>query len=70
MTDRDRMTRLAPGVYDDGAGGLHLDVGELLAAHGYADTPENRHTLEDEVRTIAGAYGIEYAEQVDEANGR
>ena len=53
-----RWTRLDPGVYDDGAGGLHLDVAELLAAHGYADTPQNRRTLETELDAIAGAYGI------------
>lgn len=39
------MHRLAPGVYDDGDGTLHLDVPELLEAHGYADTPANRDTL-------------------------
>lgn len=39
------MKRLAPGVYDDEHGGLHLDLPELLAAHGYPDTPENRATL-------------------------
>jgi ribosomal protein S27AE len=39
------MKRLAAGVYDDEYGGLHLDVPELLAAHGYADTPENRALL-------------------------
>jgi ribosomal protein S27AE len=45
MSDFRNMTRLAPGVYDDGRGGLHLDIAELLAASGYADTPENRETL-------------------------
>lgn len=39
------MKRLAPGVYDDDEGGLHLDVGELLAANGWPDTPENRDTI-------------------------
>jgi len=33
---------LGPGVYEDGAGGLHLDVAELLLANGYPDTPANR----------------------------
>jgi hypothetical protein len=54
------MVRLAPGVYDDGKGGMHLDVDELLDAHGYAHTPENIRRLDDEIRTIAGAYGIDY----------
>jgi hypothetical protein len=39
------MKKLAPGVYDDEAGGLHLDLPELLRAHGYADTPANRAAL-------------------------
>ena len=39
------MKRLAPGVYDDGHGGLHLDLTELLAAHGFPDTPANREAL-------------------------
>ena len=45
-----RMTRLAPGVYDDGRGGLHLDMRELLHANGFADTPENRATLLEAAR--------------------
>lgn len=36
------MKRLAPGVYDDERGGLHLDLAELLTANGFADTPANR----------------------------
>ena len=38
-------TRIAPGVYDDGAGGMHIVIEELLAGNGYADTPANRATL-------------------------
>jgi hypothetical protein len=37
--------RLTPGTYDDGQGGLHIVVSELLAGQGYADTPDNRATL-------------------------
>lgn len=37
--------RLAPGVYDDRRGGLHIVVPELLAGAGYMDTPENREQL-------------------------
>lgn len=55
-----RMSRLAPGVYDDGKGGLHLDVDELLEANGYEATPENIRRLDDEIRTIASSYGIDY----------
>jgi hypothetical protein len=54
------MARLAPGVYDDGKGGLHLEVNELLEANGFEPTPENIRRLDDEIKTIAGAYGIDY----------
>jgi hypothetical protein len=53
-TDRDTWTRIAPGVYDDHAGGLHMVLPELLLANGYADTPENRETLLNVAREIFG----------------
>jgi hypothetical protein len=37
--------RIAPGVYVTADGALHLDIEEMLEAHGFADTPENRETL-------------------------
>ena len=51
------MKRLGPGVYDDGAGGLHLDFGALLEAHGFADTPENREQLARAWREWGAAHG-------------
>jgi ribosomal protein S27AE len=48
------MKRLMPGVYDDEQGGLHLDLAELLAANGYADTKGNRQTVIDAVRHSFG----------------
>lgn len=39
------LERIAPGIYSDGAGTMHLVIDELLAAHGYADTEENREEL-------------------------
>ena len=39
------MKRLAPGVYDDELGGLHLDVEELLAAHGLPNTRANQQLV-------------------------
>jgi hypothetical protein len=54
------MTRLAPGVYDDGVRGLPVDAGELLEAHGYADTPENRRMLDRVARDMAAEHGLEY----------
>jgi hypothetical protein len=54
------VKRLAPGLYDDGDGGLHLAVDELLKAHGYADTPKNRDRLTRAAQElIAEYYGVE-----------
>jgi hypothetical protein len=39
------LERIAPGIYSDGQGTMHLVCDELLEAHGYADTPENRAEL-------------------------
>lgn len=47
------MKRLAPGVYDDGRGGMHVDVSELLTANGWADTPANRAMFESTWREWA-----------------
>ena len=46
------MITLAPGVYDDERGGLHLVLSEWLAASGYADTPENQAMLTKAVRAL------------------
>ena len=46
------MIRLAPGVYDDERGGLHLVLSELLAAGGWADTRENQAMLVEAVRAL------------------
>jgi hypothetical protein len=37
--------KLAPGVYVTDDGALHLDLGEMLEANGWTDTPENREML-------------------------
>lgn len=58
------MRRLSPGVYDDGEGGLHLDVPELLADNDIADTPENRETVERLARKVFAQLGIDV--EVDE----
>jgi hypothetical protein len=42
---RDDWQPLAPGVYTDAAGAMHIVIDEVLALNGYADTPENRRTL-------------------------
>jgi hypothetical protein len=48
------MKRLGPGIYADGEGGMHLDIAELLAVNGYADTPANRETLIAAARAAHG----------------
>jgi len=48
------VRRLAPGVYDDGDGGMHLVLPELLAANGYADTPANREAMVAAARQVFG----------------
>lgn len=45
---------LTPGTYNDGQGGLHLVLEEMLAANSYADTPENRQRLIDAAREAMG----------------
>lgn len=55
-------TCLAPGVYDDNAGGLHIDIAELLDAAGYADTPANRATLLAAARDVFGRDGVPISE--------
>jgi len=39
------MKCIAPGAYDDGAGGLHIVVSEMLDDIGLPDTRENRELL-------------------------
>lgn len=53
-------TQLAPGVYSDEAGTLHLAMSEMLAAAGYADTAENRDTLQRAALQMAVTAGIAY----------
>jgi hypothetical protein len=46
------LERIAPGVYSDGRGTMHLAVPELLTAHGWPDTPENRDMVIDVARDL------------------
>lgn len=46
------LERIAPGVYSDGRGTMHLEVRELLVANGYADTPANRDMVIDVAREM------------------
>ena len=44
--------RIMPGVYDDGQGGLHIVVSELLRGHGYEDNATNRATFYKATREL------------------
>jgi hypothetical protein len=55
--------RLAPGVYDDGHGGMHLDVRELLEANGYEATQANIDRLSAAAEAIAREEGLEIVEE-------
>ena len=54
MTRFSGMRRLGPGTYDDGKGGLHIYVPELLRLNGWPDTPENRDAVEQAARDMFG----------------
>lgn len=47
-----KFTPIMPGVYDDGEGGMHIDVAELLAAHGYPNTRTNRAMIAEAARDL------------------
>jgi len=55
MPDRDwkqGLQRIAPGVYADEAGAMHLDTAELLEANGYAASAENEAMLEQTAKML------------------
>lgn len=56
------LTRTAPGVYAGADGTVHFDIPELLAAHGYAYTPENLEVMAGAIRTWSAEHGIPFAE--------
>ena len=63
MTTNDRATwhRLGSGVYDDGAGGVHLVLSEMLEGNGWPDTPAIRAALERAAREVFGADAVRIA---------
>jgi hypothetical protein len=56
------LRKLCPGAWAADDGTLHLDVGELLEANGYADTPANRDAVAAAARQLAIAEGLEVFE--------
>lgn len=59
------MKRLAPGIYDDGDGGMHLDVPELLRANGWPDNAHNRAMVIASAVEVCRAMGIIVTETDD-----
>jgi hypothetical protein len=53
--------RIAPGAYDDGIGGLHIDASEILRANGFVDNEENRAALDRAAAVLAAENGIDYS---------
>jgi|SRR5215471_1248822 len=60
------MKKITDGVYQDDAGAMHLVIGEMLDAAGYADTPANRETLTLAARERLRAIWPHVAITVDE----
>jgi hypothetical protein len=52
--DRQRFggERLGPGVWDDGEGGLHFSVPEILAAFGWPNDPEHCAIVEKAIHDV------------------
>lgn len=55
---RTRWTKIAPGVYADGDGDMHVVVDELLEENGYEVNDHNRQQIDKELDVLAKAYGI------------
>jgi hypothetical protein len=52
--------QIAPGVWDDNEGGLHIDAPEILRANGYEDNAENQAALERAAAQLAADQGLDY----------
>lgn len=53
--------RIAPGAYDDGQGGLHIDADEILLANGYENNAENKAALDKAAFNLAVEHGLDYS---------
>lgn len=59
MTDRATWTELAPGVYSDNDGTMHLDAREMCLAVGVEPTDDNQERIAAAAReVIEGRRGI------------
>ena len=54
------MKELAPGMYEDDAGGLNVNMAEFLRDGGIPNTPENKKAAVEAWREIAGERGIPF----------
>jgi hypothetical protein len=52
------LQRIAPGVYADRSGSLHIDEEELLAAHGYVVDKQNSEMLREVAVQIIKEHGL------------
>ena len=52
------LERIAPGIYADKAGAMHVDEEELLTAHGYAVNEHNSRMIRDAAAKITADMGI------------
>lgn len=64
------LIKLGPGIYDDGDGGLHVDVEELLLASGWPATRENIEALVEAAVAIAGQTGVGEIEVIQKHPGQ
>lgn len=46
------MRSLGPGIYDDGRGGMHVDLDEIVESTGREPTPENKRAVARAIREI------------------
>ncbi len=51
------VNRLAPGVYSDVVGNVHLEVGEMIRYLGAQDTPANRQLVAEHLTAETGRLG-------------
>lgn len=53
-----KLKKVAPGMYEDEDGAVHIDAPELLEYYGIEPTPENIETLAQASAEIARERGI------------
>lgn len=59
------LERIAPGLYVDKDGAMHIDEDELLAAHGYAKNEHNSRMIHEAAARIAQEQGIKLTDRTE-----